>query len=276
MKQEYSRYALTGASGGIGIALALHYAAPGVALELAGRDEQVLSDLAQRCREKGAEVTVSTFDVRDERAFGDWIDGVTAKEDLHALILAAGVSASVRSEASQVVPETQWDLARQLDVNATSTILAANRAIGNLLRTRPERQCRIALIASVAALTGLPSSPGYSASKAALVTYGQAMRRVCRGSGISVSVVLPGYVTSPMSRRFVGRKPFEMSAEKAAQIIAERLERNRFRIVFPRIVAIGIFLLECLPESLQAFFLKKFEFSVVPDREAQARHRNDP
>jgi short-subunit dehydrogenase len=276
MKQEYSRYALTGASGGIGIALALHYAAPGVALELAGRDEQVLSDLAQRCREKGAEVTVSTFDVRDERAFGDWIDGVTAKEDLHALILAAGVSASVRSEASQVVPETQWDLARQLDVNATSTILAANRAIGNLLRTRPERQCRIALIASVAALTGLPSSPGYSASKAALVTYGQAMRRVCRGSGISVSVVLPGYVTSPMSRRFVGRKPFEMSAEKAAQIIAVRLEKNRFRIVFPRIVAIGIFLLECLPESLQAFFLKKFEFSVVPDREAQARHRNDP
>ncbi len=276
MKQEYSRYALTGASGGIGIALALHYAAPGVALELAGRDEQVLSDLAQRCREKGAEVTVSTFDVRDERAFGDWIDDVTAKEDLHALILAAGVSASVRSEASQVVPETQWDLARQLDVNATSTILAANRAIGNLLRTRPERQCRIALIASVAALTGLPSSPGYSASKAALVTYGQAMRRVCRGSGISVSVVLPGYVTSPMSRRFVGRKPFEMSAEKAAQIIAVRLEKNRFRIVFPRIVAIGIFLLECLPESLQAFFLKKFEFSVVPDREAQARHRNDP
>jgi short-subunit dehydrogenase len=276
MKQEYSRYALTGASGGIGIALALHYAAPGVALELAGRDEQVLSDLAQRCREKGAEVTVSTFDVRDERAFGDWIDGVTAKEDLHALILAAGVSASVRSEASQVVPETQWDLARQLDVNATSTILAANRAIGNLLRTRPKRQCRIALIASVAALTGLPSSPGYSASKAALVTYGQAMRRVCRGSGISVSVVLPGYVTSPMSRRFVGRKPFEMSAEKAAQIIAVRLEKNRFRIVFPRIVAIGIFLLECLPESLQAFFLKKFEFSVVPDREAQARHRNDP
>ena len=276
MKQEYSRYALTGASGGIGIALALHYAAPGVALELAGRDEQVLSDLAQRCREKGAEVTVSTFDVRDERAFGDWIDDVTAKEDLHALILAAGVSASVRSEASQVVPETQWDLARQLDVNATSTILAANRAIGNLLRTRPKRQCRIALIASVAALTGLPSSPGYSASKAALVTYGQAMRRVCRGSGISVSVVLPGYVTSPMSRRFVGRKPFEMSAEKAAQIIAVRLEKNRFRIVFPRIVAIGIFLLECLPESLQAFFLKKFEFSVVPDREAQARHRNDP
>ena len=276
MKQEYSRYALTGASGGIGIALALHYAAPGVALELAGRDEQVLSDLAQRCREKGAEVTVSTFDVRDERAFGDWIDGVTAKEDLHALILAAGVSASVRSEASQVVPETQWDLARQLDVNATSTILAANRAIGNLLRTRPKRQCRIALIASVAALTGLPSSPGYSASKAALVTYGQAMRRVCRGSGISVSVVLQGYVTSPMSRRFVGRKPFEMSAEKAAQIIAVRLEKNRFRIVFPRIVAIGIFLLECLPESLQAFFLKKFEFSVVPDREAQARHRNDP
>ncbi len=276
MKQEYSRYALTGASGGIGIALALHYAAPGVALELAGRDEQVLSDLAQRCREKGAEVTVSTFDVRDERAFGDWIDGVTAKEDLHALILAAGVSASVRSDASRVVPETQWDLARQLDVNATSTILAANRAIGNLLRTRPERQCRIALIASVAALTGLPSSPGYSASKAALVTYGQAMRRVCRGSGISVSVVLPGYVTSPMSRRFVGRKPFEMSAEKAAQIIAVRLEKNRFRIVFPRIVAIGIFLLECLPESLQAFFLKKFEFSVVPDREAQARHRNDP
>ena len=276
MKQEYSRYALTGASGGIGIALALHYAAPGVALELAGRDEQVLSDLAQRCREKGAEVTVSTFDVRDERAFGDWIDGVTAKEDLHALILAAGVSASVRSDASRVVPETQWDLARQLDVNATSTILAANRAIGNLLRTRPKRQCRIALIASVAALTGLPSSPGYSASKAALVTYGQAMRRVCRGSGISVSVVLPGYVTSPMSRRFVGRKPFEMSAEKAAQIIAVRLEKNRFRIVFPRIVAIGIFLLECLPESLQAFFLKKFEFSVVPDREAQARHRNDP
>ena len=162
---------------------------------------------------------------------------------------------------------------RELDVNAVSIVSAANRAAGNLLpqlRETPGRRVQIGLTASLAALTGLPSSPAYSASKAAVVTFGEALRRLTRGSGLGVTVALPGFVTSPMSRRYLGKKLFEVTAEKAAQRIAEGLDNDRRQVVFPKVLAWGMRLLAWVPERWQGWFLAPFAFTVADDTETQA------
>ncbi len=267
------RVAITGASGGIGRALALYYAQHGAtALVLAGRNEKALRKTAALCEKAGVAAEVGAFDVRDAAAFDAWIDRVTAADDLTHLIFCHGVSSSVTMTAAGPTPETPWEMRRELDVNAVSTVSAANRAAGNLLpqlRETPGRRVQIALTASLAALTGLPSSPAYSASKAAVVTFGEALRRLTRGSGLGVTVALPGFVTSPMSRRYLGKKPFEVTAENAAQRIAEGLDNDRRQVVFPKVLAWGMRLLAGVPERWQGRFLATFAFTVADDAETR-------
>ena len=268
------RVAITGASGGIGRALALYYAQHGAtALVLAGRNEKALRVTAELCEKAGAAAEVGVFDVRDAAAFDAWVDRVTAADDLTHLIFCHGVSSSVTVTATGPTPETTWEMRRELDVNAVSTVSAANRAAGNLLpqlRETPGRRVQIGLTASLAALMGLPSSPAYSASKAAVVTFGEALRRLTRGSGLGVTVALPGFVTSPMSRRYLGKKPFEVTAENAAQRIAEGLDNDRRQVVFPKVLAWGMRLLAWVPERWQGRFLAPFAFAVADDEETRA------
>ena len=267
------RVAITGASGGIGRALALYYAQHGAtALVLAGRNEKALRMTASLCEKAGAAAEVGAFDVRDAAVFDAWIDRVTAAADLTHLIFCHGVSSSVTVTAAGPTPETPWEMRRELDVNAVSTVSAANRAAGNLLPQlceTPGRRVQIGLT-SLAALTGLPSSPAYSASKAAVVTFGEALRRLTRGSGLGVTVALPGFVTSPMSRRYLGKKPFEVTAENAAQRIAEELDNDRRQVVFPKVLAWGMRLLAWVPERWQGRFLAPFAFAVADDAETRA------
>ena len=264
--------AITGASGGIGRAVAVRYAAPHVVLHLAGRSAAALEQTAELCRRRSATVVTSVFDVRDDRSFANWIDEVTSRPGLEVLFFAAGVSSSVVAEGAKAQPETPWDLARELDVNAVSVILAANRAARQLAAT-DGAHVQIGLTASLAALTGLPSSPGYSASKAAVATFGQALRRLMKDTRVGVTVVLPGYVTSPMSARYQGAKPLEISAEAAAARIVQGLAENRARVVFPKLLAWGLWWLEVLPERWQNHFLQGFRFAVTPDAEAAAVKR---
>ena len=265
------RVAITGASGGIGRALALYYAQHGAtALVLAGRNEKALRMTASLCEKAGAAAEVGVFDVRDAAVFDAWIDRVTTADDLTHLIFCHGVSSSVTVSAAGPMPETPWEMRRELDVNAVSTVSAANRAARNLLpqlRETPGRRVQIGLTASLAALTGLPSSPAYSASKAAVVTFGEALRRLTRGSGLGVTVAL---VTSPMSRRYLGKKPFEVTTEKAAQRIAEGLDNDRRQVVFPKVLAWGMRLLAWVPERWQGRFLAPFAFAVADDEETRA------
>ena len=268
------RVAVTGASGGLGRALAVHYAQTGATtLVLTGRNDKALRLTAALCEKAGAAVETDAFDVRDTAAFDAWIDRVTAADDLTHLIFCHGVSSAVTRTVEGVVPESTWALRRELDVNAVSTIAAANRAAERLLpvlwRTAG-RRVQIGLTASLAALTGLPSSPAYSASKVAIVTFGEALRRLTRETGLGVTVALPGFVTTPMSRRYLGKKPLEVTAETAAERIAGGLDRNRPRVVFPKVLAWGMRLLALVPERWEGFFLAPFAFAVADDAETRA------
>lgn len=277
--------AIAGATGGIGEALVRGYARAGAYLFIAGRNEEVLRRLSSEAKTLGADCETTAFDVRDHEVLESWTLKAAVK-GADILILCAGVSASVQpspfrakpgsNKHEEVVyfPETQADLLRELEVNAVANILAANtfaRAKLELKEQGETKPSKIVFISSLAALTGLAGSPGYSASKAALRTYGEALRRLLSHQNIGVTVIFPGYVESNMSRRYQGAKPWLMSADKAALKMMAAIDAGKAEYAFPWILAFGIRLLNLIPRWMQDFFLKGFFFTVEPDAESRSR-----
>ena len=274
--------AIAGATGGIGRALARAYAEDGVRLLLAGRRRDVLCDQKRLLEKQGASVEVDAFDMRDTEAVVRWCKKAVSLNATR-VILAAGVSASVEpvlngvGVAEYYLPETLTDLERELSVNAVGNVLACNEFVRELMKSCPNgvagEQVQVALVASLAALTGLPGSPGYSASKATLRIYAEALRRLTLGRNIGVTVLFPGFIESDMSRRYQGAKPWLMSADEGAQKMKRAIEAGKSELAFPKILAFGISLLNLLPECLQPIFLKGFFFTVQPDQESKAGRR---
>lgn len=274
--QSLRRVAITGASGGIGAALLKAYAASGTRIYACARNEKNLEANAQAARMYGAEVICETFDVRDDQKLLDWIDRVVGEGDLDVLLINQGVSASYQTTEKGVMPEENDDMLREIEVNARADLLAANQAVRRMIERKvPEHHFQLGLVSSMASFTGLSSSPGYSASKACVRVFGEAMRRLVVCHNIGVTVICPGFVVSPMSERFVGEKPLMVSAEVAADRIRRAMDANRAMCVFPKILRLGIALLPFLPETLQQYALKPFGFSVIPDAESLAMHRKD-
>lgn len=234
--------AITGASSGLGAALAEYYATPGTHLFLHGRDMARLESVAGKCRGLGAEITLFTADLRDRDAMAEWISRCDAASPIDLLIANAGISAGSGTEGE---PTAQ---ARAIfDVNVTGMLNTVLPAIA-LMKSRKRGQ--IALISSLAGMRGLPSSPAYSASKAAVKAYGEALRGALKRDGVRVSVVCPGYIRTPMTDVNDFPMPFLMEADMAAARIAAGLAANRSRIAFPFGLYFPLWLLSCLSPRL--------------------------
>jgi short-subunit dehydrogenase len=128
---------------------------------------------------------------------------------------------------------------------------------------RERRRGRIVFLSSIAALAPLPDAAAYSASKAALLAYGLAMRERLRDDGIRVNVVCPGFVTTPMAADYLGWKPFEISPEDAAQRIVRGLARDRAVIAFPWPLVFAARLQQMLPERLRRLGASAFRFRIA-------------
>jgi short-subunit dehydrogenase len=246
---------ITGATGGIGAALARSYAQPGRVLILHGRDTARLASLTQECETRGAQVHGMSFDLRDAAVAIEALRRVSSQYAIDLAIVNAGVSRAIGNG----LEAEDWDTAR--------AVLAVNLdgAIATVAGVLPEMRRRgagqIAIISSLAAYFGLPVTPIYCASKAALKAYGEALRGWLAPQGIGVNVVMPGFVRTPMSERFPGAKPFLMSPERAATLIRRGLERNRARIAFPRTLAWAMWCLSALPAALSQWMVRIAGFS---------------
>lgn len=233
--------AITGASAGLGRALALAYAAPGVVLGLIGRDEKRLEESASACRAKGAIVKTGLIDVRNAQAMQSWLHQFDDTHPIDLLIANAGA-------ASTLASAQDWEeLERTAAIVDTNFYGAMHAVLPVIARMRPRRSGQIALISSLAALRGMAISPAYCASKAAIKAYGDSVRPILSRDGIRVSIVLPGFVKTAMSDVFPGDKPFLWSADKAAQHIQHKLKAGRAEIAFPGLLAFGMRLLPLLP-----------------------------
>jgi short-subunit dehydrogenase len=229
---------ITGASSGIGEALALHYAAPGVTLHLCGRDRTRLDEVAARCAGRGAAVHAEVIHVADEAQTHDWIGRSEAIRPLDLVIANAGVGIGQSEGTLAAVAEATFA------VNVDGVFHTVHPA-AEIMRQR--RRGQIAIVSSVAGYQGLASTPAYSASKAAVKAYGEALRGFLEPDGIEVGVICPGFVASRITARNDFAMPFFMPADRAARIIARGLARNRGRITFPWQMVIVARLLVNLP-----------------------------
>lgn len=233
---------ITGASSGLGAALAEAYAAPGVRLALGGRDAARLEATAARCRAAGAEVEVAAIDVVDREATAAWIEASDRRRPLDLVIANAGVSGGTGS-GRETPEQVRHIFAINVDGVLNTVLPALPPIVG---RGRGQ----IALMASLAGYRGLPGAPAYCASKAAVKVFGEALRGQLAANGVGVSVICPGYVDTPMTRRNRFPMPFLMDAPAAARLIKQRLARNRARIAFPWPMAAAVWLLQALPPGL--------------------------
>jgi short-subunit dehydrogenase len=221
---------ITGASSGIGTALALHYAAPGITLFISGRNQQRLDEVAGQCRGAGASVSAWVGDVTDEAGIKDWIYSCDDDCPLNLVIANAGVA--LGATEVEGLHQAAVDSFR-INVNGVFNTVHPALEVMSKRRPYPVKDAQVAVMSSVTGYAGLARSPAYSSSKATVKHYGQALRGAFRGMGIGVSVICPGYVSSAMTAKNPSTMPFLISAEKAATIIAKGLARNKPRITFP-------------------------------------------
>lgn len=243
MSEQSKIILITGATSAIGSALAHTYAAPGVTLLLHGRDQAKLSPVVEDCERLGATVVTASFDVREIGALREWITYCSQTYALDLVIANAGVNIDNGPDNQG---ETWEDMDRLTEVNvraAMSTVRAAVPAM------RSRKKGHLVLISSLAAYYGLPVTPSYSASKAAVKAYGEALRGWLAPDGVMVSVVMPGYVSSQMCDDMPGPKPFLWTPDQAARVIRSGLEKKRPLIRFPFWLGQGCWWLSVLPPS---------------------------
>ena len=219
---------VTGASSGLGRALAEACAAPGVTLHLSGRDAWRLEAVAAACRARGAEVDAAVLDVTDAAAMADWVRGAGR---LDLVIANAGVSGGTGG-ATEPADQVQRIFATNVG-GVLNTALPAIAAMAGQA-PRPEGlRGRIAVIASIAAFVAAPGAPAYCASKAAVQRWAEALDGTERARGIRLHAVCPGYVRTPMTARNAYPMPFLMDAEEAARRSLSGIARGRVRVVYP-------------------------------------------
>lgn len=238
---------ITGASSGIGAALATAYAKEHCRLALGGRDGTRLEAVAERCRALGAEVSTALIEVTDRDAMATWVAAADHAHPLDLVIANAGISGGTGGRG-----ESAAQARRILDVNIDGLLNTIHPAIARM-RGRPQppdgRRGQIALMSSLAGFRGFAGAPAYCASKAAVKVYGEALRPDLGAEGISVSVICPGYVRSAMTAANDFPMPFLMGADRAATIIKRGLARDRARIAFPWPIYFAAWLAATLPPS---------------------------
>ena len=228
MQALWQNVLITGASSGLGRALAEACAAPGVVLHLSGRDAARLEEASAACRAKGAEVQPRVLDVCDATAMAGWIAGAGR---LDLVIANAGISAGTGG-ATEPASQSR----RIFETNVTGVLNTALPALEVMAAQSPGAdglRGRIAIVASIAAFVAAPGAPAYCATKSAVQRWAEALDGTERARGIRLHSICPGYVRTPMTARNEFPMPFLMDADEAARRTLAGLARGKTRIAYP-------------------------------------------
>jgi len=233
---------ITGASSGIGEALARAYAAAGVSLALTGRDSARLAEVSAACMAAGARVVEGAVDAADAPAMARFVEAAHAAAPLDLVIANAGISGGTYRGG-----ESEAQIRAIMSVNVDGVL---NTVLPALPLMQARRRGQIAIMSSLASFRGFPGAPAYCASKAAVRVWGEGLRGDMKPHGIEVSVICPGFVASRMTAQNRFHMPLLMPVERAAAIVRKGLEADRARIAFPFRLYVGAWLMGVLSPGL--------------------------
>ncbi len=253
MKKQIHNILITGASSGIGEALAIFYAQNGAKnLFLSGRNTERLQSVKERCEKFGATVYSKKIEVTDKTEMENWIKECNNISELQLVFANAGVSTGEEN------PENIYNTFNTNVMGVLNTITP----ITEIYKKRTGGEKIIAITSSIAGYHGLSACPSYSATKACVKAYGEALRNNLQPYGIQVNVICPGFVKSRITDKNTCPMPFFMSAEKAAKIIANRIDKNVGLIAFPWPMRFATWFLSILPNRLSDFIYASLPHKV--------------
>ncbi len=245
----YRHIFITGASSGLGAALAMHYAKPNNVLYLCGRDSARLEAIAKNCAAKGAQVDCRALDVTNTQAMQDYVLYADEQTPLDLVIANAGISAGTGGQGEGI--------AQTLAIFATNVTGVQNTVLPILPRMAQRGCGHVLIISSLASFISAPNQPAYCASKAAVRVWGEAMAAFYAPLNVAVTVACPGFIRTPMTAVNPFPMPFMLSADAAAAYIAKKLPARPIRIIFPKALFALQWLLRCLPIGWQGQLLAK-------------------
>ena len=243
------RVFITGASSGIGQALAQHYAGQGAVVGIAARRGDFLQALAGELEQTGASaVSCFPLDVTDATALRNAAERFIANHGAPDIVIAnAGVSSGTLTECSEDLEVIR----RIFDINVFGMAATFSPFIAAMKQAAATgNPGRLVGIASVAGIRGLPGAEAYSASKAAAITYLESLRLEMRPSGIKVVTIAPGYIATPMTAINPYPMPFMLPAAEAARRFARAIARGSSYSVIPWQMGIVAKILRLLPNAI--------------------------
>ena len=254
MNKNIKNILITGASSGIGEALALYYAGQGAEhLFLCGRNAQRLNNVAGECSRLGVKVHTEILDVTDRQKTAEWIEKCEKNSPLNLIIANAGVSTGA---------ETPENIYNTFNTNIFGVLNTITPGIEIYRRRNSAEKAVLAIVSSIAGYHGLAGCPSYSASKACVKAYGEAMRIRLAKENIQLNVICPGFVRSRITDKNTCPMPFFMEAENAAAIIAAGIEKNIGLITFPWPMRLAAWLGAILPNCISNFIYGKLPYKV--------------
>lgn len=240
---------MTGASSGLGAALAKAYAAEGITLCLIGRNKKRLAVISKHCQDLGAQVLTAAIDVTDQHMMADQICHWDQTMPLDLVIANAGISGGTAQGH-----ETDNHIRQIFETNVMGVL---NTVLPVLPAMRDRQSGQIAIVGSLAGYRGLPGAPAYSASKNAVRAWGEALRLQLKPDHIRVNVIAPGFVRTPLTDKNPFHMPLLMEADKAAAYIKKGLAQNKARIAFPFRMAFLSRMISILPGGISDLIVSK-------------------
>jgi len=232
---------ITGASSGLGRALAQHYLEQGAVVGAIARRADLLQSLSEQFP---GQVHVHALDVRDAAALQAAAQDFLARAGTPDLVIAnAGVSIGTLTEYA----EDRDVFQHVMDINVLGAVQTFQPFVAAM---RSAGRGKLVGIASVAGFRGLPGAGAYSASKAALISYLESLRVELHGSGVKVVTVCPGYIKTPLTDINPYPMPFLLAADEAARRIARVIESDKSFAVVPWQMGLAGRMLKLLPNWL--------------------------
>lgn len=234
---------ITGASSGIGRALALRIARDGWTVAATARSQDDLDTLADEAGPVTGRIVAFPGDVADDNAMRDLVARMEFElGPIDLAVLNAGTHQPV--SALELEP---GDFRKLIEINFLGTVNCLAALVPGMAA---RHSGQIALVGSVAGYCGLPTSAAYGASKAALINMAEALKPELDAAGIRLQLVNPGFVRTPLTDRNQFPMPFLMEVDDAAEAFWRGLQSNRFEIVFPRRLGWILKLMRLLPYPL--------------------------